>query len=738
MMGIFLCWLLWPIDTEFLELPYSTYVNDSQGKLLSASIASDEQWRFPVIEELPEKFAQAIIVYEDKRFLRHPGIDPFAIARAAKQNIQAQKVVSGASTLTMQLARLISHHPERSILYKLLEMRIALRLELWYDKEEILRWYSSLAPFGGNVVGLEAACWRYYSKPPEKLSWAEAATLAVLPNAPALIHVNRNRDQLLTKRDYLLGLLHQEGRLDAMDLEAALIEPLPSKTHPLPQEAPHLLDLKRKGVQVDHVNIDHQLQQSSASVMNQLYDEWRQNEIYNAAVMILDTKSGDVLAYHGNVPMTTQEQSVDMIQARRSSGSILKPFLYAHMIDRGMITPEELVWDIPTYISGFNPTNYNKTYAGAVPVDEALQRSLNVPFVRLLRAYGISPFLERLGEHGLSTLDRSADHYGLSLILGGGEVTLWDLVHAYRKMGAALIDKDEDYLLSLASVYKTLDALKGLNRPDEEGDWQRMSSRASMAWKTGTSYGHRDAWAIGVHPELTIGVWVGNADGEGREGIIGTKTAGRLLFALAGKANLSNTWFDEPLEEMRYLRKCHHSGLLASSTCEKVDTVLWPGITERAEVCTYHRSYVVTEDDKWRLDGDCHNDLDAKSKAYLELPVTVAYYYKRSHPEWSPVPPLSPGCRSHPQDGAMDIVYPEPNELIYLPKDLNAAQQSLIVRVAHTRQQAKLYWYLDDNYKGETRDFHSYAFLPEAGDHVITVVDDAGYKLSRKVTILRG
>lgn len=731
-------WFFWPMYADFLDLPYSTVVNDKTGKLLSASIAEDEQWRFPIIEEVPERFEKAVLTYEDKRFYAHPGIDPLALGRALKQNIEARRVVSGASTISMQVARLISDHHDRTIFNKLKEIRTALRLELWYSKQEILQWYSSLAPFGGNVVGLEASCWRYYRKSPDRLSWAEAATLAVLPNAPSLIHVDRNRDQLLSKRNHLLSLLHEEEILSDIDLEAAMLEPLPNRTYRLPQKAPHLLASMKLGQVEKQVSIDPGLQASVAATMNHLYDEWSQNEINNAGVIILDTKSGEVLAYHGNIPKTTSERSVDMIQAQRSSGSILKPFLYAHMIEDGLISPQELVWDIPTYISGFHPSNYNKTYAGAIPVDEALQRSLNIPFVRMLREYGISPFLDRLKRHGLSTLHRTADHYGLSVILGGGEVTLWELVHAYRDMGASLLDQKPVAGLSPSSIYTTMDALKVLNRPDEEGDWQRMNSRTPIAWKTGTSYGHRDAWAVGVHPEITIGVWVGNADGEGREGIIGTKTAGRLLFAVAGKANLSNSWFEEPLPEMKYLRKCHHTGMLASASCPEVDTILWPAISERARVCAYHSTHTVSQDLAWRYDGTCEDVEGVISQSFLDLPANVAYYYKRAHPEWSPVPPLSPSCRQTARHQQMDIIYPDPNELVYLPKDFNADQQSLVVRVAHIRHDAALYWYLDDTFMGETRDFHSYSFLPGHGEHTITVVDDTGYKLSRKVMVMRG
>ena len=739
---IMMSWLLWPVSDSFLQLPYSTVVNDVDGGLLSAQIAEDHQWRFPVIEEVPERFEKSLLTFEDKRFYNHFGVDPLAFGRAVQQNLTQKRIVSGASTLTMQVARLVSNHKERSLLNKLKEIRLALRLELWYGKRDILRWYTSLAPFGGNVVGLEAACWRYFQKRPNQLSWAESATMAVLPNAPSLIHINKNRVRLLKKRNRLLQSLHDKSIIDDIDLEASLLEPLPDRFYNLPNDAPHLLqNLKSKMLTKAHVSINSTLQQSLGDLMNQLYDEWSENEVNNAGCLILDTKSGNLLAYQGNVPKTNHEQAVDMIQARRSSGSILKPFLYAHMVDEGLITPSELLKDVPTYIAGFNPSNYNRTYNGAVGADEALQRSLNVPAVRMLQSYGIDKFLHQLKGHNISTLPHDGDHYGLSLILGGGEVTLWELAHAYRQMGASLLDNDDKAgsksILSKSATFQTLEVLKDLSRPDEEGNWQLMDSRATMAWKTGTSYGHRDAWAVGVSPDVTIAAWVGNADGEGRDGIVGTTTAGRLLFTAAGLMNLSGTWFNAPYEEMSHLRKCHHSGMLASVNCPQVETVLWPAISERSSVCKYHLPVSITTDGSYRIDGSCKGDLVYKNSSFLMLPPTVAQYYKRSHPEWLSPPPLHPACDVDEAERVMEIVYPLKDDVIYLARDFDQSEQSVVARVSHSRSDSKLFWYLDDQYLGESQDFHSFAFAPKEGHHKITIIDDHGNRAYRNIEILR-
>lgn len=735
---IMISWLLWPVSDSFLQLPYSTIVNDVDGELLSAQIAEDHQWRFVVMDEVPERFEQALLTFEDKRFYSHFGVDPLALSRAIKQNIVQKRIVSGASTLTMQLARLVSNHNKRSVFNKLKEIRLALRLELWHSKSDILNWYTSLAPFGGNVVGLEAACWRYFQKRPDQLSWAQSATMAVLPNAPSLIHINKNRERLLKKRNRLLRRLHTESLIDDMDLEASLLEPLPDRFYNLPNGAPHLLQFLKNGSASDaDLAIQPMLQESLGDLMDQLYDEWSQNEVYNAGCVILDTKSGKVLAYQGNVPKTTQEHAVDMIQAKRSSGSILKPLLYAHMVNEGLMTSSEFQLDIPTYIAGFNPSNYNRTYSGVVGADEALRRSLNVPAVRMLQSYGIEKFLHRLKGHNITTLPHDADHYGLSLILGGGEVTLWELAHAYRQLGAILLDPKLESTLSKSAIYETLEVLKELRRPDEEGNWQLMDSRAPIAWKTGTSYGHRDAWAIGVSPEVTIATWVGNADGEGRDGIVGTTTAGRLLFATAGLMDLSGSWFLPPYEEMTHLRKCHHTGMLASTYCTHVDTVLWPEISERSNVCKYHQIMSTTLDGTYRIDGSCDVDVDYKNATYLILPPTAAQYYKRNHPEWQSPPPLHPACDVDETHRVMEIIYPLKDDIIFLPRDFDKSDQSVVARVAHSRPDSKLFWYLDDQYLGESQDFHSFAIKPREGSHRITIVDDEGNEAYRDIEILR-
>jgi len=572
-------WFYFCLPDPLFNDPYSTILNDNKGQLIGAKISSDGQWRFPTIDSVPKNFEEAIITFEDKRFRSHFGVDFLSLFRAVIQNIKAGEIESGASTLSMQVIRMSRKGKARNIYQKVVEMILATRLEFRYSKDEILRLYTSHAPFGGNVVGLEAASWRYYKKQPSKLSVAEAAMLAVLPNAPSLIHISKNRSRLLDKRNRLLQSMVEEEIISQSDCDLYLLESIPPKPYPLPSLAKHLLEYVHKNnpQSITQSTINTDIQKMIYDVGDYHHQINAQSDIHNLGILVLDTNTGEVLGYLGNAPNTTQESAVDMIQAKRSSGSVLKPLLYAHMIDEGKMMPKALVKDIPTQIRGFSPKNYNKKYSGATPADKALAMSLNIPAVLSLQEYGVNPFINRLKDHGFTTINKSADHYGLSLIIGGGEVTLWELCGAYASMGRTINDfnkysgkynerltqkpilksqepkdiklSNEPLNLSAGAIYKTFEAMLQVLRPEEDGYWQQFNSSKQIAWKTGTSYGHRDAWAVGVSPKYTVGIWVGNADGEGKNSLVGVSKAGPVLFDVFNRLD-SGGFFDEPIDDL--------------------------------------------------------------------------------------------------------------------------------------------------------------------------------------------
>src|SRR5690606_10508177 len=402
--GIFLIWyLFFSLPKPLFKEETSTLIYSQDNKLLGATISGDEQWRFPANDSVPKRFEICITQFEDAYFRKHPGVNPVSLFRAFRQNLSSEGIVSGGSTITMQTIRLAKQNPKRTYGQKLLEIIQATRLELTNSKDKILNHYVSHAPFGGNVVGLDAAAWRYYAKSSDQLSWGESATLAVLPNAPSLIFPGKNQDLLRKKRNRLLKKLWDEEFIDKDDYELAILEPLPGKPNALPEIAPHLLHTAaktHKGKRL-RTTLDSNLQEQLNLIVESHKQELSSKQIHNMAVLVLELKSGHVKAYVGNTSDRNNSYSnqVDIIHAKRSSGSILKPFLYASMIQEGKLLPKMLISDTPMDIT----ENYDRTYSGAVPADEALARSLNIPSVHMLENYSVAKFHHRLQEFGFTT-----------------------------------------------------------------------------------------------------------------------------------------------------------------------------------------------------------------------------------------------------------------------------------------------------------------------------------------------
>lgn len=752
-------WFYFCLPDPLFSDPYSTILNDSKGQLIGAKISADGQWRFPLIDSVPQYFEEAITTFEDQRFRGHIGIDFLSIARAAIQNIKAGQIESGASTLSMQVIRMSRKGKSRSIYQKIVEMILALRLELRYSKDEILQLYVSHAPFGGNVVGLEAASWRYYKKDPSKLSVAESAMLAVLPNAPSLIHLSRNRSRLLEKRNRLLKIMMEEGLMSEEDYNLSLLETIPEKPYPLPSSARHLLEYvhKKKPETITTSSINSDYQKIVNEVGHYHAQLNAQSDIHNLSILIIDTRTGKVKAYLGNAPHTDQESAVDMIQSRRSSGSILKPILYAHMIDEGKLMPQALIKDIPTNIQGFTPKNYNKKFSGATPADQALAMSLNVPAVYNLQQYGVEPFIHRLMDHGFTTIDKSANHYGLSLILGGAEVSLWELCNAYSAIGRTLliynknsgqytIDKDPNPLsnfpsdekprlqqepinLSAGAIYKTFDAMLAVLRPGDDGGWQQFDSAKPLAWKTGTSYGHRDAWAVGVSPNYTIGVWVGNADGEGKNSLVGVSKAGPVLFDVANRLDIG-PFFDEPVDDLIPTLSCSKSGYLASAYCETIDTIYSVPDSQKSKSCPFHRMIHLDHEGN-QVNSNCTPISEMKHTKWFELPPSLAYYYRKNHSEYRSLPPYKIECLQEVSADVMSFIYPTEKTKLYLPIDMDGEKENAIFKAAHQNVDEILYWHLNDTYLGYTQEFHNMNITTSSGVHTITIVDQEGNQVKQ-------
>lgn len=754
------CCLPDPLFTD----PFATVVDSKEGKLLGAKIAADGQWRFPELDSVPEKFKQCLLYFEDEYYYYHPGVNPVAMAKALKDNISAGKVVRGGSTLTQQVIRLSRKGKERTYWEKLWESVLATRLEFRYSKEHILAFYASHAPFGGNVVGLDVAAWRYFGVTPNQLSWAESATLAVLPNAPGLIYPGKNQETLRKKRNQLLAKLKDDQVIDATTYELAIAEDLPQKAFAIPRVAPHLteyLALKQRGKHLE-TTVDYNLQKQVNTIVAKHHAILKQNHVYNAAVFVMDVKTRNVLAYTGNTPTDQlHEKDVDMIHAPRSTGSVLKPLLYCAMMDDGALLPEMLVADIPTQIAGYSPENFDETYSGAVPANEALARSLNIPAVRLLQQHGLDKFRDQLDYFKLKDINKPAYHYGLTLILGGAESNLWDLCKTYANLAGTInhyTETSSEYYTneftepnlyankvinfgekSLAknnfdagSIYATFQAMKQVNRPEDEVSWEYFESSKQIAWKTGTSFGNKDAWAIGVTKNYVVGVWVGNADGEGRPQITGVTSAAPILFDVYDILP-DTSWFELPYDEMTEARICATSGYLASPVCPSKNYWI-PKTGERSKVCPYHHLIHTDSLKQYRVNASCQNIETITTSSWFTLPPLMEYYYKKNNASYKILPPIKKGCESD-EEKTMEFIYPKTDGTITLAKDFDEATGGLVVKIAHRKPETSVFWYLDNNYLGTTQQFHELSIKPDAGPHIITVTDESGYQITRYINI---
>lgn len=762
-----ICTLLFLIipNIEFND-PKSTVVFSEEHQLLGARIAQDGQWRFAKTEQLPEKYVQALLQFEDQYFFYHPGVNLISMLRALYLNVKHRQIVSGGSTITMQVARLSRKNPPRTILGKILEMSMALKLELLHSKKSILGMYASAAPFGGNVVGLEAASWRYFNRKPQNLSWGEAAMLAVLPNAPSLIYPGKNSIRLKEKRDALLHKIHKKGLIDELTLQLAIIEPLPNKPLPLPQIANHACDQihkthKGKNVQTQ---IPFSLQKRTNNIVIRHNKRLAENSINNIAALIIEVETGNIKAYIGNTPNpnNTNGGMVDIIPSPRSTGSILKPFLYASMLQFGEILPHTLIKDVPINFAGYSPQNYDLEYNGAVPASDALKRSLNVPAVEMLFQFDEARFLDILrNSYGFSSFTYPADHYGLSLILGGGEASLLELAGAYASMARTLKsynthqsysnsdiftpslvntrkqsnEYNQSATISASSVWFTFEALKQVNRPEDRSGWQNFSSTGNVAWKTGTSFGYRDAWAIGVTADYVVAVWAGNANGEGRPELTGTKAAAPILFDILDLLPQS-PWYQKPMNEIYTVKVCAESGFKASSQCPhpQVREIQFSG--EKTQVCPYHHIVHLSDDRLWQVNSSCYSTHKMNHDSMLILPPAMEWYYRKKHPEYNVLPPFMDHCKGVQQHQSLELLFPRNLNNLFIPIELNGNQGAVIFEAAHRNMNTKLFWYLDGTFIGSTSQYHQMALSPKPGKHQLEIIDPEGNSLSKSFTVV--
>ncbi|OFX88055.1 MAG: penicillin-binding protein 1C [Bacteroidetes bacterium GWF2_33_16] len=751
-----LTYLIFPLPNPLFNTDYSLIIKDESGKMLRVFLNKNEQWCLPLEDSIPvpEKLKTAVITYEDQYFYWHPGVNPVSLVRAIYQNISEKRIVSGASTISMQVARLRKRE-SRSYSQKIKEMFLALKINLYYSKDEILDLYLHHAPYGGNIIGYRTASKRYFDKDPRELSWGEAATLAVLPNAPGMVSPSANKKQLQIKRDQLLQKLFNKKVIDKETYDLALLEPLPDREYRFKIVAPHLSQTIKnsnpKG-KIITTTIDFELQDYLEQVTKQYVAFQRRQGIKNGAVLVVETKTGKVKAYVGSQGFFDAEGlgQVDGVMASRSSGSLLKPFLYALAIDEGIIIPQTLVKDVPSYFDAFSPNNADEKFNGIVTAKDALIRSLNVPAVRLLNTYGVYRFYSFLQNAGVSTLFRTAEDYGLPLIIGGAEINAWDISMLFRGMAnrgsfspnyylvadSVTVNDKSPQLISSGACYLTLEMLNELKRPGAEYYWDQYQNQKPLAWKTGTSYGHKDAWAVGVSPQWTIAVWIGNFDGEGNKNLSGPGSAGPLLFDVFNylKGDPTQKWFEKIEMDFKEVCICKETGFLAGDYCDDKDTVEVPIYMNPLRLCPFHYNVFLDTEEKYAVCSYCWEP-GYHEKHYLLYPADVTYYLRLRGQIIEKIPEHNPLCDKRSGINPLEFLYPTDSALIQIPRDFDGQYQKIISKIAHQTPTKNVFWYLDDFYLGSTKENHSKAIELSKGWHEIIVIDEDGYKDKVKVFV---
>jgi penicillin-binding protein 1C len=744
--------------------PISCVVNDQDGNLLGARIADDGQWRFPSAEEVPRKFEQAILHFEDEYFYWHTGFNPISMAKAFYSNLTSS-TKRGGSTLTQQVIRLSRKNKQRSYTEKIIELVQATRLELKLSKKEILLHYSAYAPFGGNVVGLEAASWRYFGISPQQLTWGQASALAVLPNSPSIIYPGKNDKQFLNKRNALLKKLVSKEVIDEETYQLSLLESLPGTPLPLPNQAFHFVDFVCQQDQEDVMasSIQYQLQQKANQITDKHQRALQKNNIYNLSLIVVENKTRKVLAYVGNTSTAKSPfRYVDMMQAKRSTGSTLKPFLYAAALEKSQILPTSLLQDVPVSFNGYRPKNFNEKFHGLVPAHQALSRSLNVPFVNVLQDYGLPLFYENLRDAGLQQINKGIDHYGLTLILGGAEVSLWELTQAFVNFkdvystyvtsssrystgeiqnltinaSGSSTKQELDYKPAnwhASSVYFTLKAMMELERPEDFNFGAILGDDQQIAWKTGTSYGFKDAWSMGMNKEYTVGVWVGNADTEGRPNLTGIKAAAPIMFDVFKELPKSQDWLLPPYDDVKQVNLCPFSGMPKSKACDESELLWIPSHSKALRQCTYHTEISVDETERYEVKNNCYPHSKMKKKSFVELSPIEKHFTQAMG--FKTPPPLHPNCgKVTDEQELMEFIFPRKNERILLPKSFDGTDEEVVLQLAHSKN-TEVHWYIDERYLTTTTELHETSIHLQPGRYQISVVDEKGHFLKQDVLV---
>lgn len=757
--------ILFPLPKERLSRDSAPQYLDRHGQVVRIFLAPDDSWHLPLssLDRFSPSLQQAVLAYEDRWFYWHPGVNPISIAQALLANFRAKRIVRGGSTITMQLARLIEPK-SRTIPNKLVEVFRAIQIELTLSKRQILTAYFNLAPYGGNIVGASAASQAYFGKSVDRLSPGESALLACLPNSPTRLRPDLYPQRTQTARNKVLRRMLGQGKIDLTAFREAYSEPIPDQRQPMPFRAPHLTrflhnnpflatpttkpDLST-GSTVVRTTIDLQIQTLAEGVLNQHLGQLRQQDISTGAVVVMDTQTRQVLAWVGsnNFFARRDRGQVDGVLAPRSPGSALKPFVYALALDSGEITPASLLNDVPVDYAGYHPDNYDGQHRGYVTVQQALAESLNVPAVQLyasLKDDGLYAFLQQAG---VTTLTEPKSHYGLPLILGSAEVNLLELTSLYcglANLGSfapchlildqPLVSKEQQ-LLGREACYILSEMLSEVRRPDLPSSYESTLHLPKVAWKTGTSYGHRDAWSVGYTPDLTVGVWVGNFDGHGAPALVGSEVAAPILFDLFRNLQGQQRWFRRPYQ-VNQRKICTLSGMITTDACPKTRTDFYIVGISHSDPCQMHRRVVIDDQTGFRLCSHCRVGRSYQRQTFEIWPPEISTWLNRRGIAGATIPKHNPNCNGVVSGAGPIIRSPTKDTPYKIRAGISLEFQKILLEASVSNQTQQVYWFLDGQLVSSGTPTKKVFIVPTVGKHNLTCIDDEGRSTTQLLRIL--
>ena len=775
-MGILLLNKIYPLPIDKFHPPSSTVILDRHGKTLRVFLSKNDTWQIDEasLNQISQKLQSAMLTYEDCWFCLHPSINPFSIIQALITNIRAGKILRGGSTITMQLARMIEPK-ERTVTNKVTEIFRAFQIESYFSKDEILTYYLNIAPYGGNIVGSTAASLIYFNKRQKHLSLGEASLLAAIPNSPTYLRPDINPSKAKEARTKVLRRMLKRRLINIQAFQEAMNEPIPTQRYKMPFNAPHISRLlKQHHPNRDqiHATIDSHMQNRSEQILRQYLAPLQKQDISNGSVVIMDTRTREILAMVGSYNFFDKKNhgQVNGTIAPRSPGSALKPFIYGIALHRGFVTPSSLLNDVPVDYNGYRPVNYDRQNRGYVTVQEALTKSLNVPAINLCVKLGNNGIYSFLKQAGISNLNKPKAHYGLSLILGSAEIQLIELTNLYasladhgritpykiaipqhtndipwkrskhfesnqksrnttNRMGKQLISPEASFILS--------EMLSDVRRPDLASSFEAATNLPKVAWKTGTSYGHRDAWSIGYTPNLAIGVWVGNFDGHGTAGLVGSEVAAPILFAIFNTViDRDNTkWFDQP-PEVHTRQVCALSGMKKSKFCPKTKKDFYIKNVSFLQTCSIHKIIQIDNQTGMQLCSHCRLGRTYHEKIFEEWNPEIATWLNRSGHMITKIPQHTPDCTSIISGSEPIIKSPSPTTVHQIRPGIPLKYQKILLEASVSNQIKQVFWFLDGELIFKGTPCQKFFLMPIVGKHTLTCVDSEGKAVSQTLTIL--